>query len=149
LDTSGSIYLDVYLKPGEWISPTTLIKQISKTGFFPRSADVKISVTGRLKYVDGKLLLCGDNVETAVPRIVLRAAPNRNPTISRTIEERLKSLTIVSSQRVAVEGRWMQGDPAELGGLAAVVLVTQVKSAKAGENAKANEKQIPRKVGSE
>lgn len=106
LTTEKPVHLDVTLRPGAWVDPSTFIKQIGDAGYAARKDDIRLTLTGKVVKEGSKLVLVVEDVKPAPQRLELLPPPAKNAKAANSWKEALKTIDDAAGRSMEVEGYW-------------------------------------------
>jgi hypothetical protein len=101
--------LKITLRPGAFVEPSLVFRQIAVAGYQARTSDVRLSAEGTLTKEGDRLLLTLHNVKPGPQTFTLLPAPSKNTTEEATNTAAFNRLAARAGQRVEVTGQWRAG----------------------------------------
>ncbi len=98
--------LKITLRPGAYVEPSVIFRQIAVAGYQARTSDVRLSAIGTLTKEGGRLLLTLDDVKPGPQTFTLAPAPSKNPAEQAASTTGFDRLAARNGQRVEVTGQW-------------------------------------------
>ncbi len=101
--------VNITLRPGAFVEPPVIFRQIAAAGYQARTSDVRLSAAGALTKEGDRLFLTLDDVKPGPQTFALAPAPSKKAAEQEANMAAFKSLAARSGQRVEVTGLWRAG----------------------------------------
>ena len=99
----------ITLRPGAFVDPPVVFRQIAAAGYQARASDVHLSAEGALTKEGDRLLLTLDDVKPGPQTFALAPASSKNAAEQAANTAAFDRLAARAGQRVEVTGSWRAG----------------------------------------
>jgi len=110
LSTDKPVHLDVTLKPGAWIDPEKIFRQISDAGYSARKDEVRLTLTGKILKEGDKLFLLLDDIKSGPLKFLLLKGSSKKEQEAKALTEAFQAAGEQGDMTVELEGLWRPAD---------------------------------------
>jgi hypothetical protein len=118
--------VEISLKPGVWIDPQQFIQRIKDAGYKPREKEIRLTLTGTLSDLEGKLLLTLTDTKDKVSVHLTPPEKEKERQAFNQAQARIKG---DDKKPVEVEGYWQKPAKKPEKGAPIVMVITRVNDA--------------------